>query len=301
MSLKICSEDTTLNVDFHIKNAENIQWYTELDICKNPTCSCNDVTIELYDSENKDSALPVHRISMDVFKQKAVKLKGKTPTTREDFRLATSFVKNLTDDDWRQLRKIFLAFKLKITNKTPINNLIVSFPEKRIEKDGMMIGYADILPYAEQIWFDHEDIHYIIFDQYCLSYTCSCTHTALTFLAIKNERPLNKNSPLSIIFDYKTNSYKVEGCGTTNIATPKELVNKILHMKLGKVFKERHKKLRDIYANFRSKKRGAIKRSLNQSRPKLINESISAPKAGRNQPCPCGSGKKYKKCCMLKQ
>jgi len=26
-----------------------------------------------------------------------------------------------------------------------------------------------------------------------------------------------------------------------------------------------------------------------------INES---PKVGRNDPCPCGSGKKYKKCCM---
>lgn len=26
-----------------------------------------------------------------------------------------------------------------------------------------------------------------------------------------------------------------------------------------------------------------------------------APKIGRNDPCPCGSGKKYKKCCMLKQ
>jgi preprotein translocase subunit SecA len=25
----------------------------------------------------------------------------------------------------------------------------------------------------------------------------------------------------------------------------------------------------------------------------------SAPRAGRNDPCPCGSGKKYKKCHML--
>jgi uncharacterized protein YecA (UPF0149 family) len=24
------------------------------------------------------------------------------------------------------------------------------------------------------------------------------------------------------------------------------------------------------------------------------------PKVGRNDPCPCGSGKKYKKCCGLK-
>ncbi len=27
--------------------------------------------------------------------------------------------------------------------------------------------------------------------------------------------------------------------------------------------------------------------------------SSSSPKVGRNAPCPCGSGKKYKKCCML--
>ena len=26
-----------------------------------------------------------------------------------------------------------------------------------------------------------------------------------------------------------------------------------------------------------------------------------APKTDRNLPCPCGSGKKYKKCCLLKQ
>ncbi len=25
----------------------------------------------------------------------------------------------------------------------------------------------------------------------------------------------------------------------------------------------------------------------------------SAPKLGRNEPCPCGSGKKYKKCCGM--
>jgi uncharacterized protein YchJ len=30
-------------------------------------------------------------------------------------------------------------------------------------------------------------------------------------------------------------------------------------------------------------------------------ESIrSEPKVGRNNPCPCGSGKKYKKCCWNK-
>jgi preprotein translocase subunit SecA len=28
---------------------------------------------------------------------------------------------------------------------------------------------------------------------------------------------------------------------------------------------------------------------------------VRSEKVGRNEPCPCGSGKKYKKCCLLKE
>jgi hypothetical protein len=34
--------------------------------------------------------------------------------------------------------------------------------------------------------------------------------------------------------------------------------------------------------------------------PVPIEEIPSKPKVGRNAPCPCGSGRKYKKCCALK-
>ncbi len=38
------------------------------------------------------------------------------------------------------------------------------------------------------------------------------------------------------------------------------------------------------------------------SRKRPASSGLSrAPKVGRNDPCPCGSGKKYKKCCMLKE
>jgi hypothetical protein len=30
-------------------------------------------------------------------------------------------------------------------------------------------------------------------------------------------------------------------------------------------------------------------------------QAVSEKAAGRNDPCPCGSGRKYKKCCMLKE
>ena len=35
-------------------------------------------------------------------------------------------------------------------------------------------------------------------------------------------------------------------------------------------------------------------------KPKTVRKTVKQ-KVGRNDPCPCGSGKKYKKCCGLKE
>jgi len=37
-----------------------------------------------------------------------------------------------------------------------------------------------------------------------------------------------------------------------------------------------------------------------QAAPAQPAPVTSEPKVGRNDPCPCGSGKKYKKCCLSK-
>jgi uncharacterized protein YecA (UPF0149 family) len=34
--------------------------------------------------------------------------------------------------------------------------------------------------------------------------------------------------------------------------------------------------------------------------PAPVQPIVSKEKVGRNAPCPCGSGKKYKKCCLKK-
>lgn len=43
---------------------------------------------------------------------------------------------------------------------------------------------------------------------------------------------------------------------------------------------------------FDDEKRKQIKKEFNRSKQVVVEEKI-----GRNDPCPCGSGKKYKKCC----
>jgi hypothetical protein len=63
----------------------------------------------------------------------------------------------------------------------------------------------------------------------------------------------------------------------------------------------RHNQLRDLYRRFLKRHGGShpawqLEEEL-ENLPAPPQPIRAAPKPGRNDPCPCGSGKKYKKCC----
>jgi preprotein translocase subunit SecA len=53
--------------------------------------------------------------------------------------------------------------------------------------------------------------------------------------------------------------------------------------------------LKSIPPEKTSRKKTTAKKSTSQKKP--VKKKIPEVKVGRNDPCPCGSGKKYKKCC----
>lgn len=59
--------------------------------------------------------------------------------------------------------------------------------------------------------------------------------------------------------------------------------------------REEAKTIGDVFASMMSQARGRAPAPMMQAQP----AAGAAPKSqvGRNDPCPCGSGKKYKKCC----
>ena len=62
---------------------------------------------------------------------------------------------------------------------------------------------------------------------------------------------------------------------------------------------EGHKMFKDFMKNFEASVANnlfKVKRTLPQN-TSVISRNVSEKKVGRNEPCPCGSGKKYKKCC----
>ncbi|MFB3894620.1 MAG: SEC-C metal-binding domain-containing protein [Phycisphaerae bacterium] len=64
--------------------------------------------------------------------------------------------------------------------------------------------------------------------------------------------------------------------------------------------REKEHKLEELARKAMSKEERDAEEKLLKETPKT--EPIHAAKAvGRNDPCPCGSGKKYKKCCGAKE
>jgi len=61
--------------------------------------------------------------------------------------------------------------------------------------------------------------------------------------------------------------------------------------------KVREKELNELAYNYKEKK----EQGMLENNGKVVPFKRDTPKVGRNAPCPCGSGKKYKKCCLGKQ
>ena len=55
------------------------------------------------------------------------------------------------------------------------------------------------------------------------------------------------------------------------------------------------------FANMAAKQQQTARQASNAGATSSIQVVRSTPKVGRNDPCPCGSGKKYKNCCGRNQ
>jgi len=88
------------------------------------------------------------------------------------------------------------------------------------------------------------------------------------------------------LVEYKMEGYRMFQEMMSNVR--QEIVSLILKVKIAREDEDLLPKKRKVFY-------GAPKEGASKAAPVRIAE-----KAGRNDPCPCGSGKKYKKCCMNK-
>jgi|GEM_PF-565943 len=152
--------------------------------------------------------------------------------------------------------------------------------------------------------------HYVFVESYCEEKNCDCRRVFISVLGRNVDKIL-----ASISMGFDSESYAAGPfLDDLNIQSEysKDLMGLFLHViNTDRAYLAR---LQRHYVIFKEKIDGKayrgepfetpgsierIEKSMDMPRLGMSKPTIrSLPKTGRNEPCPCGSGKKYKKCCM---
>lgn len=176
--------------------------------------------------------------------------------------------------------------KLKIIQTSDLERLYAEYTEKAIRKQairrfkpGMLMAYPNIFGSDKKIKLSIWGEEYILIDLYCANPFCACENVFLNFFNKITEKEINRPQ-----FCFKIN-YKsgiIEQTEFISESKAYEIIEKF--MQDLDIFKNRHEELKKETQPYILKK--------------FKNRFIPTRKLGRNEPCHCGSGRKYKKCCL---
>lgn len=141
----------------------------------------------------------------------------------------------------------------------------------------------------ENFVFEYKDITYMVDEQYCMNPDCKCNEAMLGFIDVIPDRPV-QTIKFAIRLDLITGNYTVEN-NTGSKEELDEIVKYFIETKTDNL-----DILKDHYTNMKKMCRlFVVKNGIKKG-----NTLFKTISVGRNDPCPCGSGLKYKKCCINK-
>lgn len=257
-------------------------------VCTSPTCNCLNVYL-IFDFCNDQPIAPGLKIVMNL-ENRSINTDETEPGNLD---LTRDLINDLAEPDWQALTRLFFNFKAEYTRQADLNNLDVYFPMVEIERDGQLVSYYDIFPFSELISFTLNDKLLLVEDMYCVLPHCHC-HEAHLFFQLYNKDNiffpyLNPDSPQThLSYNLKKNRWHLEEKNSLKIA-PERLYAALAGARdPASFYRHRYEITRQVYKNFRTQMMASLRLT-----PK--------DRIGRNDPCPCGSGKKYKHCCMGKE
>lgn len=127
-----------------------------------------------------------------------------------------------------------------------------------------------------------DDDLYEAVDLYCITPGCTCGEVFVGVEAHEGHEGHDKHSIGHVV---------VEPSGALRMEPKRGAGGRI--ERVWAAFQKRHPRYQERFA-----RRGAVLKELgSRVMPLQAVAAKAQPKVGRNDPCPCGSGKKYKKCC----
>lgn len=271
-----------------VKNENQIEEYDcSFFACPSPVCRCGTLSIEFTPVQDKDfltNQLRPHTVELDLIEREFV-VKDKRKISKEDTTFAELVFSQLEERDFDFLNRQHFVYKNKITENADLDSIEAYFDYAEVEENGLMSAYNDVLPYGEQIQITLDKQECLVLDQYCLLPKCPCSNVTLNVQSIDLE-DMSRMDLCIVDVNYKKKQWKPSDDLVFPVS-PKD-VKTAIEEQLPDFYQQllkRHLKLKAIYAHCKKRYLAAEK-------------SPGVTKIGRNEPCPCGSGKKYKKCCL---
>ena len=267
----------------------------DLSVCPSPFCGCATIGFACVPLDVDTPGGPTQwTFSLDVLAGRiADPNPDKAPPSPEGHALAQAVCAELRDADWQALYSHLLDVKQDVIEAVDASTAIEDIPPEIMAEDGCMVEYGEIFPLADRLPFSVGDHHWIVDDQYCVDPDCKCTGAVLTFIRLPDEmaggeEPRIEGSRPALYYDYRRSSMTPEHEPAPVQPPLKTMLESLKRMypDFNALVHHRHLQLRVLHL-----------RALVGEKPDAIQPVDKPPKTGRNEPCPCGSGKKYKKCC----
>jgi len=272
--------------------------------CTNVECECTEVTFhfsELMDGESIAEPM-VFELRMDGPTWEEIVPSDPSP---EVARLAEEFLRDYPPSEREAIQEVYQE-KSRIARRLREHRIDPQWIEER-----MLVAFGEIIHDRADgkaagssflCGFEHEGEEYLVDDLYCPNPECDCRKVHLRFVrCVPSHRPAKvpvakEHFLAKVSLDGRAEVVERQR-GTRSEA---EGVLSAWQESYGDDFGElqwRYEKVKEIARRSAPGQTG-VSRRYDQPPEELAPATV---RMGRNEPCPCGSGKKFKKCCGRKK
>jgi len=145
---------------------------------------------------------------------------------------------------------------------------------------GELVGWHEIHPHDRRDLYLDQEAVFLAREFYCVNSDCGCAEATIDFAELLEKQ---RAGSIGYVRVRLSDAQAIEVTGSRSRLE-----------RLWSAYGARHKSPGDRLA---ARKRRLAEIARLRSDPHLDQPSLSTQRVGRNDPCPCGSGNKYKRCC----
>jgi len=287
-------DDTDLMPIIQFDSRSNPFWVMSY-FCRNPVCPCTEIVIlliEIIDSVQQEADATAISFALDWNTWQEI---GENDRSESEHKLVDEFISDLNDDLKKYLlegveishTEAWKRIKDKVSVKQVRERVLLSFEAVIGEQGSLLYGGRGF-----SFVFMNEGRDVYVEDLYCLDPQCECNETCLVFYEISHSR--QALAELFRGFYSFQSGFEIEELFTCSMPSAKKMYQQFARQDadLKQQLKNRYLQMKEV--GKRLLFGAGFKKSTRTG-------EIADKKISRNAPCPCGSGKKYKKCCGINE